>query len=60
MKNEFGDCNEDMRRCLVTVLCQLFLRRDHHDVGRISDSESQVFHPDKICSTLPGFESTTT
>lgn len=58
MKNEFGECNEDMRRCLVTVLRQPFFRKDHHNVGRISDS---VFHPDKIiCSTLPGFESTTT
>lgn len=57
MKNEFSECNEDMKCCLVTVLCQPFLTRDHHDVGRMSDS---VFHPDKVCATLPGVEPATT
>lgn len=60
MKNEFGDCIEDMRCCLVTVVCYPLLRIDHHYVGRISDGESQVFHPDKICSTLSGVEPATT
>lgn len=60
MKSEFGECNEDMINCLVTVLCQPFLRIDHYDVGRISNDESQVFYPDKICSTLLGVEPATT